>query len=184
MTAGRMETPRLTDTSRGGLAELADFCADRRRGAHPAAVVEKARACLLYGLSVGIGSAHAELPWKVARAVDRLGAGGGPARRLLDGRALAPDAAAFANGSLLHARIQEDAHPAGHVGVVVLPPRLQRPRALPPPAPTCWRRSSLATRSRCASAATMPPISAAAGFARRRRTAPSGPPPPRPACGD
>ena len=121
MTAGLVDPSHLTDTSRGGLAELADFCADRRRGAHPAAVVEKARACLLYGLSVGIGSAHAELPWKVARAVDRLGAGGGPARRLLDGRALAPDAAAFANGSLLHARIQEDAHPAGHVGVVVLP---------------------------------------------------------------
>ena len=184
MTAGRMEIPRLTDTSRGGLAELADFCADRRRDAHPAAVVEKARACLLYGLSVGIGSAHAELPWKVARAVDRLGGGGGPARRLLDGRALAPDAAAFANGRSCMREYRRTPTRPDTWGSWCSPPRLPRPRALPPPAPTCWRRSAWATRSRCASAATMPPISAAAGFARRRRTALSGPPPPRPACGD
>ena len=37
---------------------------------------------------------------------------------------MAPGAAAFANAVLLHARIQEDAHPAGHVGVVVLPAAL------------------------------------------------------------
>ena len=53
------------------------------------------------------------------------GAGrGGTARRLLDGVRAPPGAAAFANAGLLHARIQEDAHPAGHVGVVVLPAAL------------------------------------------------------------
>ena len=50
--------------------------------------------------------------------------GDGSAHRLLDGRRMAPGAAAFANAVLLHARIQEDAHPAGHVGVVVLPAAL------------------------------------------------------------
>ena len=50
--------------------------------------------------------------------------GGGSAHRLLDGMRTAPGAAAFANAVLLHARIQEDAHPAGHVGVVVIPAAL------------------------------------------------------------
>ena len=50
--------------------------------------------------------------------------GAGSAHRLLDGMRTAPGAAAFANAVLLHARIQEDAHPAGHVGVVVLPAAL------------------------------------------------------------
>ena len=50
--------------------------------------------------------------------------GDGSAHRLLDGMLTAPGAAAFANAVLLHARIQEDAHPAGHVGVVVIPAAL------------------------------------------------------------
>ena len=50
--------------------------------------------------------------------------GDGSAHRLLDGMPAAPGAAAFANAVLLHARIQEDAHPAGHVGVVVIPAAL------------------------------------------------------------
>ena len=50
--------------------------------------------------------------------------GDGSAHRMLDGMRTAPGAAAFANAVLLHARIQEDAHPAGHVGVVVIPAAL------------------------------------------------------------
>ena len=52
------------------------------------------------------------------------GGGDGSAHRMLDGMRTAPGAAAFANAVLLHARIQEDAHPAGHVGVVVIPAAL------------------------------------------------------------
>ena len=50
--------------------------------------------------------------------------GDGSAHRMLDGMRTAPGAAAFANAVLLHARIQEDAHPAGHVGVAVIPAAL------------------------------------------------------------
>ena len=95
-------------------------------GGWPDEVRSKAKACLLYGLAVGAAGARTRLPRLVARMLDRTESGGGDgsAHRLLDGMRTAPGAAAFANAVLLHARIQEDAHPAGHVGVVVLPAAL------------------------------------------------------------
>ena len=48
----------------------------------------------------------------------------GAATCLIDGSRLAPGAAAFANAVLFHARIQDDAHPAGHMGTVILPAAL------------------------------------------------------------
>ena len=100
--------------------------AEARLGGWPDEVRSKAKACLLYGLAVGAAGARTRLPRQMARMLDRTESegGDGSAHRLLDGKRTAPGAAAFANAVLLHARIQEDAHPAGHVGVVVLPAAL------------------------------------------------------------
>lgn len=107
------------------LRALARFAAQTRLQALPADVALQARACLLYGLAVGVASVQAAAPRRAARALDwEYGDAGGGATRLLDGRRVPVGAAAFANGVLLHARVQEDAHPAGHVGVVVVPAAL------------------------------------------------------------
>ena len=110
----------------GAIGGLARFVAEARLGDWPDAVRSKAKACLLYGLAVGAAGAQTRLPRQVARMLDRTESAGGDgaAHRLLDGMRTAPGAAAFANAVLLHARIQEDAHPAGHVGVVVIPAAL------------------------------------------------------------
>jgi len=108
-----------------GLAALAGFAAGTRPRRLPGEVVRQAQACLLYGLSVGIASARAEAPRAAAAAMDwEYADSHGGATRLFDGRGLPASAAAFANGVLLHARVQEDAHPAGHVGVAVVPAAL------------------------------------------------------------
>ena len=110
----------------GAIGGLARFVAEARLGGWPDEVRSKAKACLLYGLAVGAAGARTRLPRQMARMLDRTESegGDGSAHRLLDGKRTAPGAAAFANAVLLHARIQEDAHPAGHVGVVVLPAAL------------------------------------------------------------
>ena len=48
----------------------------------------------------------------------------GKSTRFFDDRPCDPSHAAFANGTLFHARVQDDAHPAGHVGTVVVPTAL------------------------------------------------------------
>ena len=117
---------RLGPGATGAIGGLARFVAEARLGGWPDEVRSKAKACLLYGLAVGAAGARTRLPRQVARMLDRTESegGDGSAHRLLDGMRMAPGAAAFANAVLLHARIQEDAHPAGHVGVVVLPAAL------------------------------------------------------------
>ena len=116
---------RLGPEATGAIGGLAEFVAEARLGDWSDEVRSKAKACLLYGLAVGAAGARTRLPRQVARMLDRTESAGGDggdgsAHRLLDGRRMAPGAAAFANAVLLHARIQEDAHPAGHVGVVVI----------------------------------------------------------------
>lgn len=106
-----------------GLRGLAEFASGLTVAALPPAVVEKARACLLYAVAVGAASAGAAAPAQAARALAREG-GEGRATTLLDGRRGSPEAAAMANAVLLHSRVQEDAHPAGHMGVVVVPAAL------------------------------------------------------------
>ena len=110
----------------GAIGGLARFVAQARLGDWPDEIRSKAKACLLYGLAVGAAGARTRLPGQVVRMLDRTEtrSGDGSAHRLLDGMRTAPGAAAFANAVLLHARIQEDAHPAGHVGVVVIPAAL------------------------------------------------------------
>ena len=113
------------DEPGAGLTALAAFAAGTGLGDLPGDVVRQAQACLLYGLSVGIASVRAEAPHIAARALDWGGdAAADGATRLLDGRRVAVGSAAFANGVLLHSRVQEDAHPAGHIGVVVVPAAL------------------------------------------------------------
>jgi len=115
----------MTEALEPKLARLGAWAAGLDPEELPPGVLDKAKACLLYGLAVGVASAGADLPCRVADAeTDAPGAGRRGARRLLDGRTVAPDAAALANAVLLHVRIQEDAHPAGHLGVVVLPAAL------------------------------------------------------------
>jgi 2-methylcitrate dehydratase PrpD len=106
------------------LRELARFSSRTSLASLPASVVDKARALLLYG--VGVGMASVDAPG-LARTVAALRAEygtDGAATCLIDGSRLAPGAAAFANGVLFHARIQDDAHPAGHMGTVILPAAL------------------------------------------------------------
>jgi 2-methylcitrate dehydratase PrpD len=96
-----------------------------RAPACPAAVITKARALLLYGVAVGVTSAAAPVLERVTRALAReYGAAGGNATGFRQGSRLAPSAAAFDNAVLLHVRIQDDAHPAGHMGTVILPAAL------------------------------------------------------------
>jgi len=97
----------------------------------PAPILQKAKACLLYGMAVGLAGMRTGQAAQAARAVavgddaiaDREGANG-KATRIFDGAKCDAAPAALANGTLFHARVQDDAHPAGHVGVVVIPAAL------------------------------------------------------------
>lgn len=121
--AFRMREHASASAARGtALEALARFtaCVDAARLPQP--ILRRAQACLLYGLAVGIAAVEAKSPRAAAAALDLEGSGtSAPATRLIDGHAVAAGAAAFANAVLMHARTQEDAHPAGHVGVVIIP---------------------------------------------------------------
>jgi 2-methylcitrate dehydratase PrpD len=116
----------LSSLAKGeGLKLLARFASGVDLKAMPSDIVEKAKACLLYGLAVGVASMETRPARLAAAALDlEYGNDAGPSTRLVDGRRVAVGAAAFANSALLHARVQEDAHPAGHMGVVVIPAAL------------------------------------------------------------
>ena len=105
-----------------GLRELARFAARTDMRALPPEVVDKGKACLLYAMAVGVACMRVEQPAQSARAV--AGAGTGAATRFFDDAKCDAGLAAFANGTLFHSRVQDDAHPAGHVGVVVTPAAL------------------------------------------------------------
>jgi len=100
------------------LLELARFAATVDVRQVTPQVADKARACLLYAMAVGAASTRAPQAAQAAAATD---AAIGPARRFLDDRGCDAASAAFANATLFHARVQDDAHPAGHVGAVVIP---------------------------------------------------------------
>ncbi len=116
---------QVQSTSANALRSLAGFAACADIDALPAHVTRQAQACLLYGLAVGLASRHATAPRIAAASLDiEYGAQPGQAVRFLDGKLVSVGAAAFANAVLLHSRVQEDAHPTGHVGVVVVPAAL------------------------------------------------------------
>lgn len=104
--------------------ELARFSARTDARALPAAVVQKAKACVLYGMAVGIGCMRTGQAAQAARAAAHADAATGEATRFFDGGKCDAGAAALANGTLFHSRVQDDAHAAGHVGVVVIPAAL------------------------------------------------------------
>jgi 2-methylcitrate dehydratase PrpD len=101
------------------LTQLGRFAASAN--AFPREVIDKAKACLLYALAVGAAGMGTTQPAVAARA---LGRSEGDATRFFDDARCDASMAAFANGTLFHARVQDDAHPAGHVGVVVAPAAL------------------------------------------------------------
>ena len=112
-----------TDAHSNGLIGLAAFAAALEAASLPRRITEKAKACLLYGLAVGIAACDAKQP-KVAARTQMVRPLAAEATRLLDGARTTAEDAAFVNATLFHSRCQEDAHPAGHVGAVVLPAAL------------------------------------------------------------
>ena len=104
------------------LESLARFASHLEFAQLPQEIVRRSQACLLYGVAVGVAAADARAPHFAAAALDSDG-GGCPhgSTRLVDGSVVGMGGAAFANAVLMHARTQEDAHPAGHVGVVIVP---------------------------------------------------------------
>ena len=112
-----------------GIAEferLAAFAADYDIRSAPELIQSAAKACLLYGLSVGVASVKVR---QVAVAVEALDLDspivqGGPSTRLLDGRQRSLGDAAMANAVLLSSRVQGDSHRTGHLGGVVIPSAL------------------------------------------------------------
>jgi 2-methylcitrate dehydratase PrpD len=106
------------------LRALAEFAAGVRADACPDSVVLKARALLLYAIAVGVTSAGAPVLRRVAAALKHEYGAADAATCLADGSRSALGAAAFCNAVLCHVRIQDDAHPAGHMGTVIVPAAL------------------------------------------------------------
>ena len=104
------------------LNQLSHFVVESRYSGYPTFVIEKAKAAVLYGIVIAIGGAPSRTVSKVVAALDLLGSvHQSGVRRLFDGRFCSVDNSVVANGALMHTRLQEDAHPAGHIGVAVLP---------------------------------------------------------------
>lgn len=102
------------------LAALAEFAASCDIAELPPDVVRTAKACLLYGLAVGIGTRRAR-PAQLAAAASGEDSTARSATRFLDGRRTSHGSAVFANAVLLSGRVQGDSHPCGHIGGVVIP---------------------------------------------------------------
>ena len=92
----------------------------------PPAVVDKAKACILHCIGVGLAG-HGSAAVRAARAAVLAQERGGPegASILVDGERATPYGAALVNSSLMHARLQEDAyHTGSHPGVMLIPAAL------------------------------------------------------------
>ncbi len=105
------------------LDALAQYVSALNAEALPADVQELARACLLYGLAVGIATRRAR-PAKLAERASGMDGETGAVTRLIDGRATSRSSAVFANAVLLSGRVQGDSHPCGHIGGVMIPAAL------------------------------------------------------------
>lgn len=109
------------------LSALAEFAAGVSLATTPEPVVRKAKALLLYAIAVGVTSARAPVLQQVTRALRReygMAGADGAATALIDGSRHPLGAAAYCNAVLCHVRIQDDAHPAGHMGTIVVPAAL------------------------------------------------------------
>ena len=112
----------MSNNSEEILSTLGRYVAAAAYEQLPQDIMQKAKACLLYGLAIGIAAVRAPQPGRAARAIDlATPAGGSGATRLIDGRQLDFHSAAFCNSVLFHSRVQDDSHPCGHLGGVVIP---------------------------------------------------------------
>jgi 2-methylcitrate dehydratase PrpD len=89
----------------------------------PAPVMSSAKACLLYGLAVGVATRHAR-PAQLALCAAQRQNESGSSTRLIDGALTSHGSAVFANAVMLSGRVQGDSHPCGHIGGVVIPSAL------------------------------------------------------------
>lgn len=106
--------------------KLGRFAANLNYEDLPAEVVDKAKACLLHNLGVGLAG-HGSGAVRVAKAAvladERRDSGG--ATIMVTGERATPGAAAFVNSALMHAKLQEDAyHTGSHPGVMIVPAAL------------------------------------------------------------
>ncbi len=105
---------------------FARFAANLRYEDLPDSVVDKAKACILHCMSVGL-AAHGSAAARAARLAVLAEEPGGQkaASILIDGATATPYGAAFVNSALMHARLQEDAyHTGSHPGVMLIPAAL------------------------------------------------------------
>ena len=105
------------------LEALTEYLASLDAQSLPDDIRETARACLLYGLAVGIATKRAR-PARLAESASTMDEGGAAATRLIDGAKTSRSNAVFANAVLLSGRVQGDSHPCGHIGGVVIPAAL------------------------------------------------------------
>lgn len=105
------------------IATLAEYLSSVDASALSEPVLENAKACLLYGLAIGIATRHAR-PARLALSAAARQHEAGKATRLLDAAPSSLGNAAFANAVLLSGRVQGDSHPCGHIGGVVIPAAL------------------------------------------------------------
>jgi MmgE/PrpD N-terminal domain len=106
--------------------KLARFAMGLRYEDLPPQVVDKAKACILHCIGVGLAG-HGSGAVKAARATilaEEASASNG-ATILVTGERATPYGAAFVNSSLMHAKLQEDAyHTGSHPGVMIVPAAL------------------------------------------------------------
>ncbi len=104
------------------LDALSAFAADLDLQQLSPKTLQTAKACLLYGLAVGVGTIKAR-PVFLATAASHISkdASNGPATRLHDDTKTSVSNAAFANAVLLSGRVQGDSHLCGHLGGVIIP---------------------------------------------------------------
>lgn len=106
---------------------LARFATGLRYEDLPPAVVDKAKACILHCIGVGLAG-HGSGAVRAARAAilaEESHHGDGGATLLVSGERATPYGAAFVNSSLMHAKLQEDAyHTGSHPGVMIVPAAL------------------------------------------------------------
>lgn len=86
----------------------------------PVDVLEKARACVLNGFGIALGSFPTPYT-RVASASAECLYGAGPSSVLVDGSRTTIDGAIQANAALFHGRAQEDTCGTSHLGAILLP---------------------------------------------------------------
>jgi 2-methylcitrate dehydratase PrpD len=101
---------------------IARFIVNLQMETIPPVVLEKARACVLNGYGIALGSHSTAFFPVAARAVLAMdGERENGATLLRDGRKSTPAGAALANAALFHGRAQEDTCGVAHFGAILLP---------------------------------------------------------------